>query len=63
MRYPWEPARHWLVFWRLERVAFTNWAGTGFKWLRYRNGLLRLFWTKKQAQAHADALNAEYTNG
>jgi hypothetical protein len=34
-----------------------DWAGTGIAFLKYKNGLVRLFWSRKQAQAHADKLN------
>lgn len=54
----WHPARHWLFFWRLERVAMSNWAGTGFKRHKYSNGMTRVFWTRRQAQRRADLLNA-----
>ena len=54
---PWYPRRHFLVFWGLERVLWSDRAGTAYKWLRYRNDILLLFWTRAQAQAHADKLN------
>ena len=57
-QYPWTPERG-LIFWRLERVLWTNWAGTAIKFLRYRNGILRRFWTRAQAQAYADVLNSK----
>lgn len=56
---PWYPVRRYLVLWGLERVLWSDWAGTGYKWLRYDNGCSRLFWTRAQAQAHADKLNRE----
>lgn len=52
----WEPARG-LIFWRLERRVFSNFAGSGYEFLRYRNGMLRRFWSRKQAQERADQLN------
>lgn len=52
----WEPERG-LIFWRLERRVFNNFAGSGYEFLRYRNGMLRRFWTRKQAQARANELN------
>lgn len=54
----WQPERHWLFLWRLEQVVFADFAGTGYRFLRYRNGFIRLFWTKAQAEAHAAQLNA-----
>lgn len=54
---PWEPYRHWLFLWRLEHIVMQDWAGTGIAYLKHKNGLVRLFWTRKQAQAYADKLN------
>lgn len=69
----WVPARHMLLFWRLERAIlladyppgiiievdrFSRTAGiAGYKFLRFRNGRVVDFWTRKQAQLYADLLN------
>lgn len=53
---PWEPRRKGLFF-ILERCEYADFLGAGYKWLRYKNGFLRRFWTHKQAQAYADKIN------
>lgn len=57
-KFPWVPERHWLFLWRLEQIVYQDWAGTGIRFLKYRNGLVRTFWTREQAQARADLLNS-----
>lgn len=52
----WRPWRHWLFFWRLERVAWSNWAGSAIQYYR-EDGSVRVFRTLAGAQAKADALN------
>lgn len=54
----WYPSRAFLFLWKLERRLFSNFAGSGYEFLRYRNGILMTFWTRAQAQARADELNA-----
>ena len=56
--YSWRPAKHFLFLWRLEKPLWSNFAGTAYGFLKYKNGLTRTFWTRKQAQARADELNA-----
>lgn len=47
----WYPERCYGFLWRLTRVVFSDWAGSGYKWYRYPNsGFVRLFWTRAQAQ-------------
>lgn len=55
---PWFPDRRWGLY-ILSRCLFTNFAGSGYKHLRYSNGLRHYFWTRKQAQRHADKLNGQ----
>lgn len=54
----WYAARHWGFLWRLERVAFSDWAGVGIKFHKYANGPTRAYWTKKGAEAAAEVLNS-----
>ena len=53
----WYPERG-TFFWRLERRLWSSWAGSAYQWLRRPNGTLHRFWTKAQAQSHANTLNA-----
>jgi hypothetical protein len=55
---PWYPQRG-LLLWRLERRLWSNWSGSAYQWHRYKNGALRRFWTRAQAQQRADELNKE----
>lgn len=55
--FEWTPERHWIFLWRLEKILYQNWAGTAIRYLKYKNGLVRTFWTKEQAQKRADILN------
>lgn len=50
------PWRLWFLYAVAERVH-CDWLGSGYRFVRYRNGLIRRFWTRAQAQAHADKLN------
>lgn len=59
---PWVPYRHWWFLWRLEHIVKQDWAGTGIAYYRNPNGFVRKFWTHKQAQATADALNEKVMN-
>jgi hypothetical protein len=52
----WRPSRGFL-FWALERSAYRNEGWARYEYLRYPNGIIRYFWTRKQAQARADELN------
>lgn len=54
----WRPWRHWLFFWRLERVAWSNWAGSGIQYYR-EDEVVRVFMTRESAQRKADQLNEE----
>lgn len=55
----WYVNRHWGIFWRLECVAFSDWAGVGIKFHKSPNGRTRTYWTKKQAVSAAEVLNAK----
>ena len=57
----WYPHRHWLFLWRLEQVAYTDFLGSSIRFHKYANGFVRTFWTRRQAQLHADQLNKDTT--
>ena len=59
----WQPARHWLFLWRLEQIAYQDWAGTGIRYRKDRMGFVVVFWTRAQAQAYADRLNGRVQVG
>ena len=56
----WEPHPHWLLLWRLERLVYSDFFGSRLEFQKYRNGLVRSYWTLKRAQAAADKLNRRY---
>lgn len=52
----WCTERRWLT-WIVTRRLWSTFAGSAYEVHKYRNGIWRRFWTKKEAQARADALN------
>lgn len=55
---PWFPSRRGLLF-VLSRCVYEDFLGSGYKHLRYKNGMKRYFWTRAQAQRHANLLNGD----
>lgn len=55
---PWTPHRRGLLF-VLARCVFYDFLGSGYKYLRRQNGMVRYFLTRKQAQEHADKINED----
>jgi hypothetical protein len=57
----WFVERRYLFLFGLTQYYNQSWAGAWKRRLRYTNNLERLFWTRRQAQAHADKLNGAST--
>lgn len=55
-QHQWYPRRRGL-FWIVEQRLWSDAFGTAFRWHKYRNGMLRRFWTRKQAAERANLLN------
>ena len=54
----WYPERLFLL-WIVKRRLWSNFAGSAYQMHKQKNGLWRKFWTRKEAQARADLLNAQ----
>ena len=52
----WYATKGWF-FWRVERRLWSNFAGAAYQWHKNRNGLLRRFWTRAEAERRALAFN------
>jgi hypothetical protein len=55
---PWFPYRRGLLY-VLSHCVRSDFLGSGYRFLRYRNGMIRYFWTYKQAQKRAYELNKD----